>query len=363
MQSDLSLADIQALLVKAFGSAPECSVHALPMQASGRRYYRVSVKADAPSLQQTLQQTSWVVMHVAENVLPIEGNPQPVLASVEHAFINVHKLFEQRGIAVPKVFAIDEARRAILLEDLGEQSFWQVLQTKPANEWLDDYEQAIHLLVAMHRACRNEEAGYLPYERRMDYALLRWELDHFRQWGLEAKFGVLAPSARAELDACFDELTQTICALPQGFVHRDFQSRNLMWAPRAARSALVVIDFQDALLGPAMYDLVALLCDSYVPLSLEDQTKLIAHYMDAMSLPKEQHAPFVQGFWQLCLQRKLKDAGRFVYLDRVRKTPTFLAYYEPSLAMVQRALEQLSDYQTRFANMAWAQTCGLMKAE
>ena len=38
------------------------------------------------------------------------------------------------------------------------------------------------------------------------------------------------------------------------------------------------------------------------------------------------------------MQRKLKDAGRFVFIDRVRGNPSFLGYIDDSLAYVRAAL-------------------------
>ena len=43
------------------------------------------------------------------------------------------------------------------------------------------------------------------------------------------------------------------------------------------------------------------------------------------------------------MQRKLKDAGRFVFIDRVKNNPSFLQYFEPSLAKVRAALARLAD--------------------
>jgi hypothetical protein len=43
------------------------------------------------------------------------------------------------------------------------------------------------------------------------------------------------------------------------------------------------------------------------------------------------------------VQRKLKDAGRFVFIDRVKKNPSFLPYFEPSLAKVRASLARLTD--------------------
>ena len=43
------------------------------------------------------------------------------------------------------------------------------------------------------------------------------------------------------------------------------------------------------------------------------------------------------------VQRKLKDAGRFIFIDRVKKNPSFLPYFEPSLGKVRAALARLAD--------------------
>ena len=121
-----------------------------------------------------------------------------------------------------------------------------------------------------------------------------------------------------------------MAALEPGFVHRDYQSRNLMW--RGDR--LTVIDFQDALRGPLVYDLVALLCDSYVDLDAALQDAMIAACAGGATRRRRAAA----GVLCVAAQRKLKDAGRFVFIDRVRKNPDFLRWYPQSLVYAGRAL-------------------------
>ena len=65
--------------------------------------------------------------------------------------------------------------------------------------------------------------------------LLDWELDHFREWGLEALFGELEPHARRSIDETFERLASVIEGMPYGFVHRDYQSKNLMVSESEAR--------------------------------------------------------------------------------------------------------------------------------
>ena len=107
-----------------------------------------------------------------------------------------------------------------------------------------------------------------------------------------------------------------------------------------------VIDFQDALLGPRQYDLVALLRDSYVELEPELVDDMLRRYLDRLAAeggPRLDYQPFRATFDLLTVQRKLKDAGRFVFIDRVRKNPGFLPSIPASLRYVREAFSRRPD--------------------
>jgi aminoglycoside/choline kinase family phosphotransferase len=106
-------------------------------------------------------------------------------------------------------------------------------------------------------------------------------------------------------------------------------------------STVRVIDFQDALLGTAAYDLVALLRDSYVELAPELLEALIAEYVERARVADR--ASFRRLFDLQTTQRKLKDAGRFAFIDRVKKNPKFLPSIPASLRYVGSALERLPE--------------------
>ncbi|HEX7478264.1 MAG TPA: phosphotransferase [Polyangiales bacterium] len=320
-----------------YGRQVSGTTHALRGEASTRRYHRFSVTEPA-SLATDLPR-SLIVMQ-----LPNDADNASASRDQARAFIDVQRLLRGRGVPVPTIHLADLELGLLLLEDLGEQTFEARLRSLPRARWRGCYELAIDLLADMHAACEppRESSECIAYGRRFDEKLLRWELDHFRQWGLEAPHGELAATARAQLDAQFDALTQTLLALPVGFVHRDYQSRNLMWAPG---ERLVVIDFQDALLGPRPYDLVALLCDSYVDLDAQLQLAMLERYAQRRGLSRADSAELQRGFHLVAVQRKLKDAGRFVFIDRVRKNPSFLQHYPQSLRYVGRALAALPELQ------------------
>jgi aminoglycoside/choline kinase family phosphotransferase len=153
----------------------------------------------------------------------------------------------------------------------------------------------------------------------------------------------LSAEDQARYDAIAERLSQRLAALDRTFVHRDYQSRNLMVIEDAkGRADLVWIDFQDALLGPRVYDLVALLGDSYQTFTRDFIEARLGEYAEEAGIAHER-AAIVREFDLVTVQRKLKDAGRFVFIDRVRKNPDFLRYVEPTIEKVFAAIERLQD--------------------
>jgi aminoglycoside/choline kinase family phosphotransferase len=313
--------DLAPALTAVWGSVPaDATLHKLKGDASTRSYYRVHSSERSP-----------------ERLIVMRLPADPGLIGGELPFLTMQRLLYELALPVPDVLFSDVPRGVVLLEDLGDITFEARLRATPHTGWPALYRQAVELLALLHERAGAERDG-LAFTRSFDQKLLRWELEHFREWGLDALGLVLPPESRAALDRDFERLVADILALPQGFAHRDYQSRNLMW-PTPER--LVVIDFQDALVGPVVYDLVALLCDSYVDLDEALQRAMIAHMasLRGVSADELEHA-----FWRVAAQRKLKDAGRFVFIDQVRGNPDFLPWFAPSIRYAGRALGQLPEY-------------------
>lgn len=318
---------VQRALANLFGEPPPpTEMIRLRGDASTRSYFRAHIEDPPPERPGRL-----IVMQLPNDAFGSdEGGKRPDTERLP--FLEVAALLEARGIPVPEVYAEDVENGVVLLEDLGDVTMYDELLGTPRSGWPELYDRAIDLLAELHELCDGLPGDSIVARRRFDRALLDWELDHFREWGLEAPFGELDPADRTTLTHAFARIVSEIESMPYGFAHRDYQSKNLMVRPDGR---LVLIDFQDALLGPRVYDLVALLCDSYVPLDLELQESMIDRYaalrrIDRNALRRE--------FWWVTLHRKLKDAGRFIYIDRVRKNPDFLQWFPQSLVYVGRAV-------------------------
>jgi aminoglycoside/choline kinase family phosphotransferase len=118
--------------------------------------------------------------------------------------------------------------------------------------------------------------------------------------------------------------------------HRDFHSRNLM----RHRGVLYWIDFQDARMGPATYDLASLLRDSYVDLSPEFVAERVEEFRQR-ALPGESRDAFQRRFDLTSVQRNLKALGTFGYMATVRGIPVYLQYIPRTL---QHAAHNLRRY-------------------
>ena len=176
-----------------------------------------------------------------------------------------------------------------------------------------------------------------PESQRAIFLDSPWRNDlevYTREWGLEALFGARSPAERAVIDDAFRTIVDAIESMPFGFVHRDYQSKNLMVSES---DDLTLIDYQDAMIGPRVYDLVALLCDSYVSLDPELQRAMIDRYAALRRIDRDE---LQNEFRWVTLHRKLKDAGRFVFIDRVRGNPDFLEWFPQSLVYVGRAVSE-----------------------
>ncbi len=331
MLDALKLAEVLVPFVReAAGGEGAGTVQTLVGDASTRRYHRVRVPGGVPEVA--------VVMELPDEPLKSDEASGPALPP-ELPFLNVQRYLAAGGVAVPRVLRVDLKRGLIALEDLGDQTFEAAVSAGSDADRLRLYRRAIDQIVALQTlGARRLDPECVAFSRRFDEPLLRWELAHFREWYLEAHREVKLPAADSEtLERGFDWLAGRLAAAPTVLVHRDFQSRNLMLTGGVLR----VIDFQDALMGTRAYDLVALLRDSYVALPAPVLADLVDYFVTVAGI--EDGSAFKRLFVLQTLQRKLKDAGRFVFIDRVRKNPSFLRWIPTSIGYVREALSQVPD--------------------
>jgi aminoglycoside/choline kinase family phosphotransferase len=227
-------------------------------------------------------------------------------------FIDIGQRLLQAGLHTPRVLASDTEHGFVLLEDLGDQLYLQAL-TQPTStpaqaEGL--MRDAIAALVQMQVRTRKE--GLPVY----DEALLMREMALFPEWCVQREFGVTwGDREQALWQRVTRALVDSALAQPTVFVHRDWMPRNLMIStPNPG-----VLDFQDAVQGPATYDIASLLRDAFW--SWDDEALEIdwavrwwqSGRAAGLDLPEDFGETWRQIEW-MGAQRHLKVAGIFCRL-------------------------------------------------
>lgn len=305
-------------------------------EASARQYFRVTVEDGRNYI---LMKLPAGASSVAEEITKSDGAIQ------ELPFINIQKYLASLKLPVPEILAYSAEEGLMLLEDLEDQTLEKALIAAKPGGFRPLYERALRLLAELQRLTRENPSGdCIAFRRQFDEDLLIWELNHFLEYGIEDRFKVKVTDSERKK---FDEISRDICAkivqMPQGFVHRDYQSRNIM----IYDESLWMLDFQDALLGPVLYDLVALLRDSYIAFTQKDRELLLQAYagvIDAGHPYAGKLQAIETDFDLITLQRKLKDTGRFQYIHTVKKNPNFLKHVPQSIQYVKEAFGRQPQY-------------------
>ncbi|WP_221800824.1 aminoglycoside phosphotransferase family protein [Oceanobacter mangrovi] len=293
-------------------------VEAVSGDASFRRYFRLRGLG-----------SSWILVDAPADK---EDNPR---------FIAIARRWRQSGVAVPAVLAADVERGYMLLEDFGDTLLWQAAHQDDATEKsiLALYRQAIDQLIHLQSVPKNDIPPY-------DAELLDREMELFRDWLCQQQLGMtLSADEHQLLDQTFACLKQQALAQPVVTVHRDYHSRNLMLKPD---HSLGVIDFQDAVAGPACYDLVSLLRDCYVRWPQPMIDELMAYYWENARPAGHYLADwpqFVKDFDWMGMQRHLKAAGIFARLNLRDGKPSYLAD-------IPNTCQYLLEVSARYAELA-----------
>ncbi len=273
-------------LAGALGRAPE-RVEPASADASFRRYFRAYAGG-----------RTWVAMDAP----PEQEDVRP--------YLRVATLLGAQGVHVPKVIAEDPAQGFLLMSDLGSTQMLAALRqgADPARLYAD----ALAMLVRLQATPLAATAG-LP---RYDAAQLRREMSLLPEWFIARHLGIGLSQAETEVVlGAFAFLEAAALAQPAVLVHRDYHSRNLMVVERDNPG---VLDFQDATVGAATYDLVSLLKDCYVRWPRERVLSWVDEYRGlaaAAGLPMvASREGFLRDFDLMGLQRHLKVLGIFARL-------------------------------------------------
>lgn len=315
------------------------SLTALAGDASSRRYYRALLDGGAAP-------RSAVIMELGGSALPLSSEELALFKEPprELPFLNLHRFLSRVGVRLPALYGHWMDQGILILEDLGDRSLWDSVQSLTPAEILGWYQKAIdQLLLIQIAGTKARDDSCIAFQQRFDFRLYMWEFDHFIEYGLEKRpGGKISSGEKAILRENFEEISRRLDSRTSCLNHRDYHSWNLM----VTDGEVVVIDFQDALLAPPQYDLASLLNDRETDRIIrpEMEEQLIRYYIerrDEAGAKTTSRDDFNEVYTLSALQRDFKVIGRFHYLELVKGKPGYKKYLPPTVKRLKRNLLRL----------------------
>ena len=279
--------------------------HNIAGDASFRRYFRVQVNGES---------------RILMDAPPPGEDTGP--------FVDVDRRLRSAGLHAPEIFLTDPTNGYLLLEDLGDDLYRDLLHKNNADALFPG------LFGVLKTFAQETETTNLP---RFDYRKLLRDMDLFPDWYLLKHRKVMQREQLLAIwEVFYNRIISSAMEQPQCFVHRDFHSCNLL---RTDGNDIGIIDFQDAVIGPISYDFISLIWDRYIAWPRPQIEKWMEEFRQILGLDI---APLQ---WQrycdlMGLQRNFKIVGIFArlhYRDHkngyIEMIPRFYEYITGTLRL------------------------------
>jgi len=303
-------------------SAKKMSLFSIPSDGSNRLFWRILPPQSGISF------------------IAMENAPTDDISRRENlSYLRIGRYLHKKGLPVPEIHRSDLSMGWFILEDFGDRNLQEMASFHEGR--INLYEKVVKTLL---RFQIEGSQGFNPnwcYQtgKYDDVVMRRYESDYFRDSFLCNYLGMKRDWS--ELEGPFNHLAETASeAESHFFLHRDFQSRNIM----VPDGKIGVLDWQGGRLGPLPYDLASLLIDPYVELSDDERDCIYQYYLQVLKEYQEKLIePFKKYYPYLAIQRNLQILGAFSFLTKVRGRPYFDAYISPALKSLHGLLGNLGD--------------------
>jgi N-acetylmuramate 1-kinase len=271
------------------------------------------------------------IAHLAEDIVP---------------YVAISAGLRSLDLSAPIILHADLDHGLLVMEDLGED---RIVTGDPPAPIAQRYAAAVDLLAAVHG---RKLPDTLPVAPHLDYRMRRYDLQAFLieaelllDWYLAKAGSEDKAAARKDFVALWSKALQPAIDAPPTWVLRDYHSPNLLWLEgRDDIARIGVLDFQDALIGPAAYDVASLLQDARVDVPESLEMALLGQYVRARQSQNAEFgaefdtAGFMLLYATLAAQRATKILGIFARLDRRDGKPQYLRHMPRLWNYLQRSL-------------------------
>lgn len=256
------------------------------------------------------------------------------------AFIKLSKHFLEKGIQVPKVFAVSDDGMRYVQEDLGDDQLYLVISHGRESGEYSSYESRLlcrtmeMLPKIQFKGAQNLDWSVCYPEPAFNERMVLFDLNYFKYCFLKAT-GLEFDEIKLQED--FERLkTDLMQDTGETFMYRDFQARNVM----IVDGEPYFIDFQGGRRGPIWYDVASFVWQARSRYPEKLRKEMIQTYLTALKgYMQVDEVHFNERLRLFVLFRTLQVLGAYGFRGYFEKKPHFLASVPYALGNLRRLLQ------------------------
>lgn len=282
------------------------------------------------------------------------------LSQSVNAFAAVDRLLASKGFKVPQIHAEDLQNGFLIIENLGNEG----ILDGGGSPIVERYEAAVRLLARLHQLSWPRDASVTSdiehHIHDFDSDAMMIEVELLSDWYVPRMNGApMNPEVKQQFISAWSKVFSQLSDVEKSLLLRDVHSPNILWqAGKDGTDRVGLIDFQDAMIGPAAYDVASLVMDARVTIPPEMQDALLAAYTDERHKGSAyfDEVSFRKSFAIMAAQRNAKILGIFVRLhERDGKS-----FYLKHLPRIRTYLERVIDHPALAPIKDWCDKHGIL---
>lgn len=236
------------------------------------------------------------------------------------SFYYFSQVFSALKLNSPQIFKISEDRKLYIQEFLGEHTFSEIIEKEGLSERVKTLvKQTLTKLFELQTKTQNQ----IDYSKTFEYENydelpITNDLFYFKSFIADV---LEIPYHKASLLKEFKKITEILeNTVPKGLMIRDFQARNIMVNND---DKVFFIDYQSAMKGPLMYDVISFLYQAKANFPEEFKEEMLAFYFSLWE-NNQTKSQLKQSLKPILLIRLMQVLGAYGFRGLIQRKSHFL---------------------------------------
>ncbi|WP_294276646.1 phosphotransferase [uncultured Chryseobacterium sp.] len=257
------------------------------------------------------------------------------------SFLYYSEVFSSLDLNTPKIIAVSEDRKMYIQEFLGTKTLSEIIA---ANGLSAEVKGLVQQTLEKLFRLQSQTVDRIDFSRTFEYESydelpIIHDLYYFKNFiadVLELEYH------KSTLLKEFKSIARLIESLqPQGLMIRDFQSRNIMVNDR---NEVSFIDYQSAMKGPLMYDVISFLFQAKAGFPEEFKNEMLEFYIQ-LSDSEETRTQLKNSVEPVKMMRFLQVLGAYGFRGLIQRKPHFISSLE-------KGINNISEFADSWKGMA-----------